>query len=74
VLLIESDGAAMEGCGDDDYSVSCAVDRPGGLVARAAPALTNDEVLATLRRRSAEDDHGARRALAGVIDAVAAGS
>lgn len=64
VLVLESDGVAMENCGDHDHAVSCAFKRAAGLMAQAARALPSEEVEATLKRLVAEDAYGVRGSLA----------
>jgi hypothetical protein len=71
VLLIESDGRAMEGCGDHHDSVGNAFDRAADLIAQATTSLSNSEVLPALKRLIAEDGYGTRRSLVSVANAVA---
>jgi hypothetical protein len=71
VLLIESDGRAMESCGDHYDSASNAFDRAADLIAQATRSLSNPEVLPTPKRLIAEDGYGTRRSLVSVADAVA---
>jgi hypothetical protein len=72
VLLIESDGRAMERCGDHHDSVGSAFNRAAELMAQATSSVPIPEVLPTLKRLIAEDGYGTRRSLVSVADAVAA--
>lgn len=60
VLVIQSDGDAMENCGDYHFEVSCAVDRAIELIARVAPGLPSNAVLETLHSLAESDGYGTR--------------
>jgi hypothetical protein len=51
VLFFESDGVAMENCGDHDFEVTCAFERAAGLIGKAARSLPAAEVAAALEPR-----------------------
>jgi hypothetical protein len=68
-LVVESDGVAMENCGDHDYSVASAFERAAGLIGRAARSLPRAEVEATLKKLVAEDADGVRVPLGEVTSA-----
>jgi hypothetical protein len=67
VLLFESDGVAMENCGDHDFEVTCAFERAAGLIGKAARSLPAGEVTAALEPLLDDDGYGVRGALAEVI-------
>jgi hypothetical protein len=53
VLFFESDGVAMENCGDHDFEVTYAFERAAGLIGKVARMLPAGEVTATLERNHA---------------------
>ena len=67
VLVIQSDGDAMESCGDHDFEVSCAIDRAIELIAQLVPALSHDVVQAALRSLAESDGYGTRSKLKGMV-------
>ena len=67
VLFFESDGVAMEKCGDHDFEVTCAFERAAGLIGKAARSLPAGEVTAALEPLLDDDGYGVREALAEVI-------
>ncbi|MGB6308190.1 MAG: hypothetical protein WBF89_10375 [Steroidobacteraceae bacterium] len=67
VLLFESDGVAMENCGDHDFEVTCAFERAAELIGKAARSLPAVEVTAALEPLLDDDGYGVRGALAEVI-------
>jgi hypothetical protein len=67
VLFFESDGVAMENCGDHDFEVTCAFERAAGLIEKAARLLPAREVTAALEPLLYDDGYGVREALAKVI-------
>lgn len=69
VLLIESDGDAMENSRDHDDRVAAALERAAGLVAKAAQTLPKVDVKLTFERLAARDDYGTRRSLLAVVAA-----
>ena len=69
-LVVESDGVAMESCGDHDHSVAYAFQRAAGLIGRAVRSLPTAEVEATLKRLLAEDAYGVRTPLGAVEKAI----
>ena len=68
VQVIESDGHAMETCGEHACEVSCAIERAIELINEVVRSLPPPEVLATLQALLASDGYGVRRPLAGVIE------
>ena len=67
VLFFESDGVAMENCGDHDFEVACAFERAAGLIGKAARSLPAGEVTAALEPLLDEDGYGMRAVLAEVM-------
>ncbi len=67
VLVIESDGPAMEQCADAHYEVGCAIERACTLAGIAAASLPAESTRETLQRLLARDDYGCRQPLAAVI-------
>jgi hypothetical protein len=67
VLLFESDGVAMENCGDHDFEVTCAFERAAGLIGKVSRTLPAGEVAAVLKPLLDDDGYGVRGALAEVI-------
>lgn len=67
VLVIESDGYAMQSCGDHHFEVSLAIDRAIELIARVAPAIPSDIVQAALRSLAESDGYGTRSQLKGML-------
>ena len=67
VLVFESDGVAMENCGDHDFEVTRAFERAAGLIGEAARSLPAGEVTAALEPLLDDDGYGVRGALAEVI-------
>jgi hypothetical protein len=67
VRFMESDGVAMENCGDHDSDVSCAFKRAAALIGRAARSLPPVPVQAAVKALVADDTYGVRRPL-GFID------
>jgi hypothetical protein len=67
VLFFESDGVAMENCGDHDFEVTCAFERAAVLIGKAARSLPAGEVTAALEPLLDDDGYGVRGALAEVI-------
>lgn len=63
VLLIQSDGYAMESCGDHHFEVSLAIDSAIELIARVAPAIPTDVAQAALRSLAESDEYGTRSKL-----------
>lgn len=72
VLVMDSDGRAMESCGDHHDSVATAFDRAAKLMAQATSASPTPDTLPILERLIADDRYGTRRSLISVADAVAA--
>jgi hypothetical protein len=67
VLFFESDGVAMENCGDHDFEITCAFERAAGLIGKAARSLPAGEVTAALEPLLDDDGYGVRGALEEVI-------
>jgi hypothetical protein len=67
VLVIQSDGDAMENCGDHHFEVSCAIERAIELIARVMLALSRDVVQAPLRALAESDGYGTRSKLKGMV-------
>jgi len=60
VRFVESDGVAMENCGEHDFEVSCAFKRAAALIGRTARSLPVAPVQAAVRALLAEDAYGVR--------------
>jgi hypothetical protein len=60
VRFFESDGVAMESCGDHDQGVTCAFERAALLIGLAVTELPRVEVEATLRTLLEKDSYGVR--------------
>jgi len=67
VLLFESDGVAMENCGEHDFEVTCAFERAAGLMHQAARTLPRADVVTALEPLLDDDGYGVRGALAEVM-------
>ena len=57
---MESDGVAMENCGEHDFEVSCAFKRAAVLIGRAARSLPAAPVQAAVKAPLANDAYGLR--------------
>ena len=66
VRFFESDGVAIESCGDHDQGVTCAFERAALLMGLAVTELPRVEVEATLRKLLKDDYYGVRHALGSV--------
>jgi hypothetical protein len=64
--LMESDGVAMENCGEHDFDAACAFETAAALIGRAARSLPAAPVQAAVRALLADDTYGVRCPL-GVI-------
>ena len=67
VLVIQSDGHAMENCGDHHFEVSCAMDRAIQLIARVAPTLPRNVVQGTIHSLAESDGYGTRSKLSALL-------
>jgi hypothetical protein len=71
-LVIESEGQAMQTCGEHHDEVSDAIERAGELIGAAARSLPRSEALPTLRKLAAEDEYSGRRHLADLLREIEA--
>jgi hypothetical protein len=67
VAVFESDGVAMENCGEHDWEVECAYQRAAGVMAEAAKALPRAEVEETIGALMTVDGYGVRAGLGAMI-------
>ena len=67
VLVIQSDGYAMESCGDHHFEVSLSIERAIDLISRVALAKPSDIVQAALRSLAESDGYGTRSKLKSML-------
>jgi hypothetical protein len=67
VLFFESDGQAMENCGDHDFEVTCAFERAAGMIDQAARSVPAASVTTALAPLLDGDGYGMRAALSEVM-------
>lgn len=71
-LVIESDGHAMQTCGEHHDDVSDAIERAGDLIGAAARSLPRSETLPILRKLVAGHGDGEHRQLADLLREIGA--
>jgi uncharacterized protein DUF6880 len=67
VRVFETDGVAMENCGDHDFEVSSAFERAAELIGRASNEMPQAEVVGALEALLDDDGYGVRGVLAELI-------
>jgi hypothetical protein len=67
VEFFESDGRAMEECGEHHWEVACAFERAAAMMAEAAKAMPTMEVASEVSRLMLVDAYGLRRGLGVVV-------
>jgi hypothetical protein len=65
--LFESDGRAMEACGEHHWAVECAFERAAAMMNEASKEMPVAEVVATVTRLMAVDSYGLREGLGTVL-------